>query len=191
MNGNDLQVWEEFKTGDRSAFLRIYDQHFLQLFRYCSQLTSDKQLIEDVIHDLFISLWDRRQHLGRVRSVKAYLIVSARRQLIRQLKRNTGEELSDKVIASSFELMIDSALEQYLQQALQSLSEQQREMIYLKFYNKLSYSEIAEVTNTKLDTVYKTIRRTLQKLKKLLPTATSTLLHIGLVLLAMLTIFYY
>ena len=189
MDTGDLYVWERFRAGDRSAFLSIYDQHFPLLCRYCFQITPDKQLIEDVIHDLFVALWDRREHLGRVHSTKAYLMVSTRRQLIRQLQRNTGEELSNKVIASSFELAIEPTLKSYLPQALKSLNDRQREMIYLKFYNNLSNQEIAEITNTKLDTVYKTIQRTLRKLKEQLPTPTSTLLFVSSALLAVLAIF--
>ncbi len=189
MDTGDLYVWQRFRAGDRSAFLSIYDQYFPLLCHYCFQITPDKQLIEDVIHDLFIALWDRRQHLGRVHSIKAYLMVSARRQLIRQLKRNTGEELSNKMIASSFELVIEPTMELYLLQALKSLNDQQREVIYLKFYNNLSYQEIAEVTDTKLDTVYKTIQRTLRKLKGQLPSPTSTLLVVGSALLVVLATF--
>ena len=164
-------IWQKFKSGDRQAFLTLYDQYFPVLFRYCRQMTPATQLIEDTIHDLFITLWDRRHYLGEVQSVQAYLITSARRLIIQRLKKDSGEELTDKLSIAPFELVIDMTVPCDLAQALQELNEKQREVLFLKFYNGLSYQEIAEAMNLRLDTVYKIAKRSLSKLRKRLTVA--------------------
>ena len=179
---NDSILWQKFKSGDRQAFLTLYDQYFPVLFRYCRQITPATQLIEDTIHDLFITLWDRRHHLGEVQSIQSYLITSARRLIVQQLKKDSGEELSDNLSTAPFELMIGATLECDLAKALQELNEKQREVLFLKFYNGLSYQEIAEAMNLRLDTVYKIAKRSLNKLKKRLTVAqaVSTSIWLGM-----------
>lgn len=189
--GNDSIIWQKFKSGDRQAFLTLYDQYFPVLFRYCRQITPATQLIEDTIHDLFVSLWERRHHLSEVQSIKPYLITSARRLIIQQLKKDPGEELTDKLSIPPFELIINTTVPCDLAQALQELNEKQREVLFLKFYNGLSYQEISEVMNLRLDTVYKIAKRSMGKLRKKLTVAQEASINVwlGMVVLAKVCVF--
>lgn len=188
---NDSILWQKFKSGDRQAFLTLYDQYFPVLFRYCRQITPDTQLIEDTIHDLFITLWNRRHYLGEVQSIQSYLITSARRLIVQQLKKDSGEELTDNLSTAPFELIIGATVECDLAQALQELNEKQREVLFLKFYNNLSYQEISEVMNLRLDTVYKIAKRSLGKLRKKLTVAQEASINVwlGMVVLAKVCVF--
>ena len=161
----DQIVWEAFRAGEHQAFLALYDQYFPVLFRYCRQLTPDTAMVEDVIHDLFLELWDRRHRLGPVRSAQAYLLASVRRKMIRQTQQSTPERLPE-TLPEPFELIESATLKDSLAGALQTLNEQQREILYLKFYQNLSYQEVAETLELKAATVYKTAQRALRKLKK-------------------------
>lgn len=170
MDKADSSLWQEFKCGDRQAFLIIYDRYFPVVFQYCKQVTLDDQLIEDTIHDLFITLWDRRQRLGDVTSIKSYLIIASRRNLIHQLKERRVEELPDHLSIPPFEFNTEQTqLSSKVLEALQTLNEQHREVLYLKFYNNLSFQEISEIMELKVDTIYKMVARSLSKLRKELP----------------------
>lgn len=185
----DEILWQKFRGGDQAAFLALYDQYFPVLFRYCKQLTPSIPLVEDTIHDLFVSLWDHRHQLGTIRSMQSYLITSVRRQLLKALKNDKSEELTDTLQIPPFELIADSTLQFDLMQALQELNEKQREVLYLKFYNGLSYYEIAEIMDIQIDTVYKIARRSLTKLKKRLLIAKVASISTGVSLLTIIDLF--
>ena len=178
MRNTDGNLWQRFKDGDRQAFLSLYDQYFPILFRYCKQITHNAEVIEDAIQDLFLSLWDRRSHLREAKSVKAYMMASVRRILLKQLKDNRLVELNHALEIPAFQPN-ESPQQLDLVQALEQLSEKQREVLFLKFYNNLSYREVAEVMDIPVDTVYKISKRSLKGLKK-------KLLASGFVLIAVM-----
>src|SRR5690554_2328462 len=66
-------LWAEFKKGSEKAFTTIYNQYIVSLYHYGEMITSDKELIEDSIHDFFIDLWKNRENLAQVHSIKFYL----------------------------------------------------------------------------------------------------------------------
>lgn len=174
----DAQLWELFKAGDKKAFDIIYDRLFQPLCGYGDKICEDKNLVEDVIQDLFISLWTRRGNLGGTDSIKFYLFRCLRRMLIRRMqqeeKRNSPYssasrtnfqlELSAKApsVAISEE---EEERKQILSQALHKLTDRQREAIYLKFYNNLSFQEVAEVMEIEVRSVYNLVGRTIDILR--------------------------
>ncbi len=83
---NEVAVWDQFRSGDQKAFTELY-QHFVQpLYSYSMGVTSDKELIKDCLHDLFVELWRNHSTIGPTTSVKYYLMASIKRKLIRQLE---------------------------------------------------------------------------------------------------------
>ena len=58
-----------------------------------------------------------------------------------------------------------------LKNCIQSLTKGQREVIYLKFYNELTYHEIAEITELQVDSVYNLVSKTIEILRKKLQIA--------------------
>ncbi len=163
---NDKVNWQKFKRGDSLAFLALYDQYFPLLFRYCKQITPATQLIEDVIHDLFVYLWIHKENLSNVQSVQAYLITSVRRRVLTEIKNQPSELPGSNSACIPFEIALNSAIESELKEKILELNEKQREVLFLKFYNDLSYQEIAEIMDIKVDAVYKIAKRSLGKLKK-------------------------
>lgn len=173
----DLQLWKEFQAGNESAFATIYEKHVALLYSYGLKLVYDKELVKDAIQDLFIELWDTKNKLAEVQSIKAYLYKSLRRKLIAQVTkerkkfdRNYDVETSNKK-TTSFEINLIEKQRfeeqrQELNNALAHLSEKQREIIHLKFYGHLSYSEIAEIMSLNKKSVYNLIARTIKLLKK-------------------------
>ena len=53
-----------FQSGDVNAFSRLYDMHINLLFNYGCKLTTDKELLKDCIHDVFVKLYTKKAELG-------------------------------------------------------------------------------------------------------------------------------
>jgi RNA polymerase sigma-70 factor (ECF subfamily) len=173
----DLQIWEKFQAGSESAFATIYEQHVGLLYSYGLKLVYDKELVKDMIQDLFIELWDTRNRLAKVQSIKAYLYKSLRRKLISSVSKqrklfDKSQDVNnlDKTIQSAEISLIEKQRfnenRQVLNKAITTLTDKQREIIHLKFYGQLCYDEIAEIMLLDKKGAYNLMARTVKILKQ-------------------------
>lgn len=178
---NDQYLWTRLCQGDRDAFGEIYSRYFPMLFRYCIRFTADRGLVKDMLQDFFSQLFLQREGLSLPSNLKSYLIVSARRKLFRYLdKAALLPAKIDESAASLFtlELSPEHALinrqhaeqtSKLLQQRIDSLTPRQKEAIYLRFYENLTYDDIAGIMEMKEVKYARTlIYRALAELKELL-----------------------
>jgi len=182
-------LWARFCNGDREAFGEIYRRYFPLLFRYCIRFTTDRALVKDMLQDFFSQLYIQRAGLSLSVNLKSYLLVSARRKLFRYLDQSAhGPASLDEGTASGFalELSPESILinrqrteqtTRLLQQKLDALTLRQKEAIYLRFYEGLSYEEIADIMVLKEVKYARTlIYRSIAELKELLAENESALM---------------
>lgn len=177
ITASNESVWERFCKGDQQALNLIYRTHIDDLYHYGMHFCRDAERVKDCLQDLFQCLWLDREHLSNdVKNIRYYLISSLRRRLLRALeksKRNYTEELRDKF---DFELIpprenVIIQDETYREQVKQlhegiaMLSRRQREAIYLRFYQNLSYDEIAKLMMMKVESVYNVISKAIGSLK--------------------------
>jgi len=168
---SDEQLWQNFTSGDRSAFGQLYYRYVNVLYDYGVRLSKDVQLSEDCVQDLFTSLWENRHKLPMVKKVKPYLLVSLKRRVFRKLAEQKKDIIQIFEVLESNSYNFDPELgnnsESFLalQQAFAKLSDKQKEVIYLRFYNQLSYEEIAEVMEVQVKAIYKLMARAILSLK--------------------------
>ena len=60
---SDSLLWKRFLEGDSSAYSQIYNQTVQELFRYGLLYTSDRELVKDCIHDVFVKIYTNRAKL--------------------------------------------------------------------------------------------------------------------------------
>jgi len=151
---SDLEVWNRFRSGSASAFAFIYQTYFDRLYNYGCQFTRDHALVEDVLQELFMELKRRAGHLSETNKIQPYLYSAFRRKLIRYRKQQSqfkdlDEKSSFSIVANVEESIIEQELSHEkrirLKKGVESLSERHREIIFLFFYENLSYEEIREV----------------------------------------------
>ena len=174
----DGELWNLFRSGDREAFNTIFEQNVRILYAYGRNFTSDKELISDCIQDIFIELWIRREMVtAKVNSVKYYLIKAVRRRILRRLseeKRLKGQPISENYCEAmefniEFSLIEDQLVAErsrQLKASVANLSKGQQEAIYLKFYENMTYEEVASVMKTNVKSVYNLIGRSILSLRK-------------------------
>lgn len=148
--------------------------------RYGLSVCGDDELTKDCINQLFLKLWDRRAKLDEVREVRGYLFSALRRQildelayskrldqaLIHKLERDPESDLSYEEILILVEK--DQEMKKKIELALQQLTPRQLELIQLRFYEGLSYEEIAKKFNHSVKTSYNIIYDAIKSLKKIL-----------------------
>ena len=165
-------LWDRYRKGDQQAFEQLYYQHVNALYDYGLRMTRDAPLVEDCIQDLFSDLWEKRAQMSTVHAVRAYLLVSIKRKIIRKLTHEQKctlqpceelgkypQDFSPDIIESNEEQLA------HLTRAFAQLSDKQKEVIYLRFYNQLSYEEIAEVMCVQVKAIYKLMARAIHTLR--------------------------
>ncbi len=160
----------------RQEFEKLYLQLYPQLLVYGRNLTSDEQLIEDVIQELFLNFWEKKPKAPNFRSLDSYLFISFRNNLIRKIKASRrNQDLGiEKLAANPTDPPISdltNAREKQLSQLLQELAPRQREVIFLRYYKNKSYQEISDLLGISYQVArnfsYRAIRFLKKKMKNL------------------------
>jgi RNA polymerase sigma factor (sigma-70 family) len=169
-------LWESFRKGDKEAFAALFRQHYETLFRYGSRMTTDTELLEDSIQELFIELWQAKSG-APVLSVKAYLLKSLKYKLLKVFRQRGRVQTLTTDDDVSFEWSHESVLiaqqeskekKERVLDALNRLSNRQKEIIYLKFYQNLSYEEVSEIMNINYQVARNLLYQAIKSLKSLL-----------------------
>lgn len=169
--------WNSFKGGDWNAYRQLYNIHFKALHNYGHKFTRDVSLIEDAVHDLFVNLWAKREQLGNPVSVKNYLYKSLRNLLFRKMESQQRFVKIDSAedYPFNFEVSFDTVfmedeskkeLQRKLKDVIKTLSARQQEIIYLRFYEGLSYEEAADIMNLNIASTYKLLYKAIGKLQE-------------------------
>ncbi|SEW52656.1 RNA polymerase sigma factor [Chitinophaga arvensicola] len=170
----DNPIFQHIINGDTDAYSGLYKEYYRKFYNYGRKFTSNIHLIEDSIQEVFLDLWKRRDKLAHVTSPNFYLYSSFRYILLRKIKQHDKlvlNESGEEPIAFSIENVIvnnelNEELQLKLQKAIKSLTGRQLEAIFLKFYENLSYPEVASILNISVKATYKIMARSLSALKE-------------------------
>lgn len=175
--GEDLtSYWEAVLQEDTRAYAHIHSHLHPVLFRYALAMLGDESLAEDAVQEVFIRVWYRKKETGSLRNVRAFFFIALRRQALNQLRGIRpmqilpGEEPDiefspeDIIIAAEQQTEQQLKLSQYLNQ----LPKRQKEVIYLRFYEELSYPEIAEIMKVNYQSVINLAHKAIAQLRNLM-----------------------
>ena len=131
-------------------------------------------MVEDCIQDLFTNLWVKRNSLGSTNKIKPYLLISIKRRILRQISKVKKITNIDYINEFNLEFSIENQIVKEdnnaeninrLNETLEKLTPKQKEVIYLKFFEQLSYAEIAQIMRVEVKAVYKLMARAIKSLK--------------------------
>ena len=187
------ELWDLVTRGDQKAFAYIFNVYSGDIFRYGHRFTFDTELIEDTIQDVFVHLWEIRACLSIHSSVKFYLFSSFRRELVRKLKENQKYDVLEDYHTNlswqeSFqEILIENQItlesSRKISSALENLSTRQKEAIYLRYIQELTYEEISGLMGVQVPSLYNLVLKGLKSMKQFLSSSDPTAKVIVLFLL--------
>jgi RNA polymerase sigma factor (sigma-70 family) len=176
---NEPEIWRSFTAGNQQAYSYIFVEYKDMLYSYGLTIVADEELVCDSIQELFLDLWLKRQNLAQVNTIKYYLLVAFRRLLISKIEirkkylttyRQNAQYLDLTYTQSSEAVLIQ---EQFLEEShdklalsIDHLPKRQKEALYLRYYEKLSYEEIMEVMSLSYKSVRNLVSLAIQVLRK-------------------------
>lgn len=176
IKNTNIELWIQLKEGERDALEMLFRRYYDDLFRYAVKFCGSEVIAEDHIQDLFLRIWKRRDNLGSVTGVKTYLWTALRRSLINHNNKETRRseiyaELGEEKKIMQFaveEIMIqreeDHELREALKIAMDALTPRQREILYLRYYDGMTYEEIESITSLNYQTLRNYVCESLKEL---------------------------
>ena len=166
----DKRLWKYIKTGDKQALNKLHEKYFHQMCLYAHKSTDNSGIVEELVSDCFIKIWENRNKINIKISVKNYIFLILRNSIIdyfrkKQIHQETIDDFPEITDESYFDEQKDYAL---LYKALENLPEQRRRILELAVFESLSYKQIADKLNISRNTVKTQITRAYRFLKELL-----------------------
>lgn len=183
----DSDLIADFQRGRVEAFDLLVRRYEKPLFGFLLRLTGDDALANDLFQDTFIRIMERLESYEETGRFKSWLFQVARNLAMDSLRRRQFERgvfrtpvdtndnddftnpLENGVSADALQpdaLAYSSELRVRLRAAIAGLPDEQREVFTLKIEGDLTFREIAEITDTSINTVTGRMRYATEKLRK-------------------------
>lgn len=172
---SDKQIWEKLSEGNDTMFKYIYNKYTPELFTYGCHFSQDQDLVKDCIQELFLNIYNNIKRLTPPSNLKYYLLMSMKNQLymaFRKQKMVDDIEMSELTFTS--ETMANTAIEDdemkkeissKIERLLNTLNPRQKEIIYYRYIQELSISEICTIMDLKYQSAQNLIQRSLNKMR--------------------------
>jgi RNA polymerase sigma-70 factor (ECF subfamily) len=146
----DTDLWKAIRCDDQHAFNRLFDKYWVSVYKTGYKYLRDKEASQEIVHDIFLSIWNRR-HTLEIASFPSFLLTATRYQIYsRQKTRHVlvpvdtdslGNEITSHSEADTH--IRQSELYEQLHATLLQLPKRCQEIFRLSRFEYLSNDEIA------------------------------------------------
>lgn len=170
--------WEAMCMGEKDAFLNLYKGLYRSLAGFGLRVYGDSEMVTDTLNQVFLELWEKHDKLPRVEQVESYLRTILKRKILKRIAQEQRLNKAISVIVTEDEALLEMPYEELIVKiqsdelvknsllaALEKLTPQQRKLIQLRFYDGLSYEDMAKRTQLTVRTAYNTIYSALKFLR--------------------------
>jgi len=172
---NDVLLAERIRRGDRDALGLLYDRYAALALGVAMRIVSDQPTAEDLVHDAFVTIWQKIARFDATRgSLRAWIVTIVRNRAIDRLRAGrpsveVGEADERSLLSTgpnpTWAEAIASVSARQLRVAVESLPTEQREAIELAYFRGHTYREIAVLTGVPIGTANGRLRLAIAKLR--------------------------
>lgn len=162
---------------DIHVFREYYDLYYNPLCRFLNLYTQDTAIIEDVLQEIFLKLWENRKAI-EINYIKTYLFHAAKNRVLNHLRDEQNrhyllenwfnQQQEEKEHEDCFDIETFTAV---LEQAINQLPDKCKEIFLLSRREQLSYKQIAEKQNLSVKTVEAQMSIALKRIRNILSTS--------------------
>lgn len=152
---------QALKTGDEKALAHIFEFYRDKLYAYCFRILKTKDLSDEVVADVFITLWNKREQLLDSTSFEAFLVTITRNLAIDSIKRSARDEKFYNEIffgailtyAQLEENLDYIELQNAINEAIENLPPQRKQIFLMSRESNFTHQQIAEKLQLSRNTV--------------------------------------
>ncbi|MBX2991660.1 MAG: RNA polymerase sigma factor [Bacteroidetes bacterium] len=167
---SDEELLERIRRGERTALAHLYSRYKVHLFRFCLHLLKNEAQAEDAVHDTFVKICNGAHTVGNPGSFRGWIFQIARNEALmnlRQRKASSDDGLDDVWDEETpLTLLVDKDISGIVHQMMSRLRIEYREVLMLREYEQLSYTEIARITGATESAVKSRLFKARQALAK-------------------------
>ena len=184
------EVLRQLTEGNESAFKQIYDRYWLSIYKTVKRYTKSPEVAEDIVQEIFTTLWNNRTNYREVINLEYYLITMAKNLTYKTLRKMAFEKSvkdhwSSEVLQEENSVndpILDQQYAQLIQRAAGLLPSQQKQIFHMAKVEGLSHKDIAAQLNISHLTVKTHMAKALRSIRHyLLPHLSSYLLYAFLI----------
>ena len=168
--------WKLFLEGDDQAYSWIYTHYIQVLYNYGLQITPDSEIVKDCIQDVFVKIYKAKKKLTVPQNPKVYLMIALKNNIYNtfnqeRLQKNYAFSLyqTEEQLTVKNEFIDQEARHEEMnniKRMMKILTPRQREVIYYRFIEELSYDEICQIMGLNYQSAYNLLQRSLQKIRE-------------------------
>ena len=150
---NDAACWRQLKEGNAEALGYLYDTYIDRLFHAALKITDNRELAKDALQEIFIEIWHYRASIGVVNHSYSYLVKVLKSIILKKIKRKVvvnelhdsrqllqeNENIEETIVSSE---RINEQKSR-LNMAMAQLTSRQKQVVRLRFFEGLTYEQIA------------------------------------------------
>jgi RNA polymerase sigma-70 factor, ECF subfamily len=175
------EITIRIKSGDERSFALIFHAWYGSLLHFCMEYVVDFEAARNIVQNVFLKLWERRELLDEDSNLKAFLYVMAKNEAIshlRHLKTEAGFQKNARKFSPDLELNLGAIsdldfnkididqISSVIESVISSLPERCQEVFRMSRYEELKNKEIAERLQISEKAVEANITRALKTLKE-------------------------
>lgn len=167
---SDQELFRLVKAGQAAAYTELFNRYWQTLYKKAAYILDNPAVAEDIIQDVFFSIWGRREEL-EIESVKAWLEQAMRFQVFKAIRdEKAGRLFQQRLSEVTVDILRDDPIlfkehQQLLDYLINQLPEDCREAFRLSRAQELSYREIATALHISERTVRHRIAKSLELLR--------------------------
>lgn len=172
-NVEERDLLDRIRRGDEGAFDAVFREHYAPLVRSAEAMLHRRDLAEEIVQDVMLALWQRRETLVVDDSLRGYLFRATRNRALNHLRhvaieRKAEPELSavDSPDADAPTTLVREEIDVALQRAISVLPPRCREVFELSRVHGLRYAEIATTLGISVKTVEAQMGKALRVLRE-------------------------
>ncbi|VWB88261.1 RNA polymerase sigma factor [Burkholderia lata] len=168
---DDLRLVRRVAQQDKEALAELYHAYHRRLARFLNRFTRRADLIEEVINDTFMVVWQKAEQFRGDARVSTWLMAIAYRVTLRALRDGSlqHDELAPNFEGEAVEPFADHEQADWVDKGLRKLSAEQRVVMELAYVMGHSLEEIAQITESSVTTVKSRMFHARVKLRNVMP----------------------
>ena len=164
-------------SADKVAFKRTFHFFYKKLVKFALNYVSTPEEAEELVSDIFVNLWNKKETLENIHDITAYLYVAVRNQCLNHLKKkpvlmagiyDVNKKDKIKELRDPSSDLEWKEINVHLDHAIETLPEQCRTVFILIRQEQLKYKEVGALLNISPRTVETHLNRAVSKLSKAL-----------------------
>lgn len=170
---SEQEIVGAIKQGNERIFEETFRKYYQSLCNYANSILKEMDESEEIVQNLFLSIWEKRSDLEITISLKSYLYRAVHNHCLNRIKhlkiREEYQQYATNFYDASYEsvsqTIMKNELEQKIEEAIKKLPEQCRLIFRMSRFEELKYNEIAEQLELSPKTVENQIGKALKFLR--------------------------